>query len=216
MKPHDDTQHMTPNTACPARAARWACRQRYYGALFLLAALTPTALAGPNRHVTDANVLYELEQYQEALDIYAGLAKEQPENAALQFNQGAALYQLGQLEEATDAFEAAGRLSDDPKLQALAAYNLGNAACDKAQSLLQESPEEAIEALTQGTRYFKDALAKNSQLSDAAKNSSNKSRTRPKRNWKSSSKSKSSKARTPRRPLSNRPTPRKNHPAPSL
>jgi hypothetical protein len=139
-------------------------------AILMAVAIAPHTFAGPNRHATDANVLYETGQVQDALDIYNGLAEERPDNAALKFNQGAAQYKLGDLESAVSAFESAAELSDNPKLQALASYNLGNCATQKAQAQAAEDPEEAVKTLFQGVRHYKNALAKNAGLGEAANN----------------------------------------------
>ncbi len=138
--------------------------------LLLLLLLVSNTFAGPNREVADANALYATGQFQEALDIYARLAEQQPENAELQFNQGAAQFQLGNLDDAKSAFQTAGQQSDNPFLQALAAYNLGNCAVQEAQGEAQEDPEKAIKTLFQGVRHFKDALARDKELEEAANN----------------------------------------------
>lgn len=137
----------------------------------LIAALgVGAAFAGENTQVTNANVLYQTGDYEAALDIYAKLAEERPEDAALQFNQGAAKYQLGDLKQARRHFESASELSGDARLQALSSYNLGNVACKDAEQLAGQDPQEAIAALERGVRHYKKALAKDRGLDGAAKN----------------------------------------------
>jgi hypothetical protein len=146
------------------------CLKSFSLAILVMLLLAPCAFAGPNREVTDANALYATGQFQEALDIYARLAEQQPENAELQFNQGAAQFQLGNMDDAKSAFQAAGQQSDNPSLQALSAYNLGNCALQTAQEEAGEDPEKAIKTLFQGVRHFKDALSRDKNLEEAANN----------------------------------------------
>jgi len=126
--------------------------------------------AAPNRDVTAANALYGAGNYQEALDAYNRLAEERPESPELQFNRGAAYYQLGDMAKAREAFEQAGVLAEDASLQALSAYNLGNVAFKDGQTKAAENPEEAIEALNQSLGHYKEALARDRSLDAAANN----------------------------------------------
>ncbi len=137
-----------------------------------LAALfvTGAVWAGPNREVTEANALYGAGNYQEALDAYERLAGARPESPELQFNRGAAHYQLGDLAKAREAFEQAGALAEDARFQALSAYNLGNCAFKEGQAKAAENPEEALTSLDQSVGYYKDALARDESLDAAANN----------------------------------------------
>lgn len=140
------------------------------GLLLALAAPVPRAGAAANKTVEAANAQYRDGNYQEALDTYARLAEKSPENAELQFNQGAALYKLGDVNQARQSFEKASLLSDDPRLQALSAYNMGNCAFESAREKMGEKPEDAIADLNRSVQHYKDALARNKELADAAHN----------------------------------------------
>lgn len=126
--------------------------------------------AGSNPEVDRANALYGAGNYQEALDVYDRLAKEQPDNPALQFNRGAALYQLGDLPKAREAFEQAGVLSEDAQLQARSAYNLGNCAFKEGQEKVAQDPDAAMASLNRSMGYYKDALARDKSIDAAAHN----------------------------------------------
>lgn len=136
----------------------------------LVCGLSAGARAGSNPEVEAANQLYEQGHFQEALVAYARMAQKRPESAELQFNQGAAFYQLGDLERARAAFEAAAALSEEETLKAASAYNLGNCALTEGQARATEKPDEAIAALNESLGYYKDALARDKSLSQAANN----------------------------------------------
>ena len=127
---------------------RHAARMVLAGALLL----SGHVWAGSNPEVDKANSLYSAGNYQEALEVYERLAQEQPDNPALQFNRGAALYQLGDLPKAREAFEQAGVLSEDAHLQAQSAYNLGNCAFKEGQEKVAQDPDAAL-------RYVETILA---------------------------------------------------------
>jgi len=126
--------------------------------------------AASNAEVAAANALYTEGSYEAALETYTRLLESHPERAELEFNRGAAAFQLGDVAAAREAFERAALLSDDPALQALSAYNMGNCNFAEAQQKVGEDPEAAIASLNQSVRYYKDALARNRALPDAAHN----------------------------------------------
>jgi len=139
-------------------------------AVFLSVGLAHHVSAAENSEVARANALYANGSFQEALDAYSRLAEERPESAELQFNRGAAEFQVGNIDGAREAFEEASVLSDDPEIQALCSYNMGNCTFNEAQQQLEMDPEAAMATLNQSIRYYKDALARNRDLSDAAHN----------------------------------------------
>ena len=99
----------------------------------LLAGIAMQA-AAVERAAADARAQYEAGNFAGALETYSQLADENPENAALEFNRGAARYQLGELDLARESFERAGLLTEDVSLQARCAYNMGNCAYQQAQA----------------------------------------------------------------------------------
>lgn len=123
-----------------------------------------------NRDIVEANALYGAGKFEEALKVYDRLAEERPESPELQFNRGAALYNMGDFGKARDAFEQAGILSKDPSIQALSAYNSGNCALQEGQSKAAENPEEALSTLGRSLGYYKDALSRDNSLEAAAHN----------------------------------------------
>lgn len=132
--------------------------------------LSAPVWAGANRDVERANALYAAGKFEEAAEVYERLAQERPESPELQFNRGAAHYQLGDLSKAREAFEQAGVLSKDGGLQARSAYNLGNCAFKEGQEKVAQDPESAISSLNQSMGYYKDALSRDKSLEAAAHN----------------------------------------------
>lgn len=139
--------------------------------LAALIALVPAAAFGAsNRSVADANALYRDGKFEDALKTYTEMAEKAPESPELQFNRGAAQFQLGDISAAKAAFEQASLLTEDPLLQALCSYNMGNCAVAEAGQQGAEDPKAALASLDQSLRYYKDALAHNSKLDKAAHN----------------------------------------------
>jgi tetratricopeptide (TPR) repeat protein len=83
------------------------------------------------------NSLFELEQYEEAIEAYARAIEIKPDYDSAWYNRGLALYNLGRLEEAIEAYARAIEIKPDHDLawnnRGSALYNLGRL-------------EEAIEA----------------------------------------------------------------------
>lgn len=55
----------------------------------------------------EANVLYQAESWQEAVEAYESIAKREPENARAQFRLGVVLHRLGRYQEALEAYQKA-------------------------------------------------------------------------------------------------------------
>jgi Ca-activated chloride channel family protein len=145
----------------------------FASSLLLTAALAVPAIpvfAAANRPVEAANSQYREGNYAEALKTYTELAEERPDSPEIQFNRGTAQFQLGDLDAARAAFEEASLLSDDPALQALCSYNLGNCSVAEAGTKGPEDPKAALASLSESLRYYKDALARNNKLGEAAHN----------------------------------------------
>ena len=91
----------------------------------------------------EAKERYQLKQYEEALRLYRDALLERPESAALHFNTGDALYQLGKPDEALEQFERASATSKKTQLKADAFFNMGKTLFQ------QESFGPAAEAFKQ-------------------------------------------------------------------
>ncbi|MSP62104.1 MAG: VWA domain-containing protein [Myxococcales bacterium] len=113
--------------------------------VLVLLALAP-ALAGfellerPNPDVEEGNRLLAAGKAAEALTAYDRALDARPDDPAIHYDRGAALYALGRLPEAQREFQRASEESTDPSLRADAIYNMGNAL------LKQERPKEALAA----------------------------------------------------------------------
>jgi Ca-activated chloride channel homolog len=110
-------------------------RRRDLAALGALVALLAGAwepLQSRNRTVEEGNARLQAGQAKEALDLYDRAAARMPDDPALHFDRGAALYALGRLDEAGQEFLRATEARDGA-LKAAAFYNLGNTFLKKKQ-----------------------------------------------------------------------------------
>lgn len=92
-----------------------------------------------------ANEAYREGDYAKAAELYQNALESDPENPRLHFNLGNALANLGRTEEAVEAYERFKSLTDDPRQQALAEYNIGKLYSDS-------------EELDKAADHFKNAL----------------------------------------------------------
>ncbi len=104
-----------------------------------------------------ANAAFERGNYAEAVQLYRQAIEQDPDNAKLHFNLGSALNQLGQKDEASEAYSRFTELTDSPLDQSLADYNMGRMLAD------DENYEEALD-------YFRNALRNNPADEDARHN----------------------------------------------
>jgi len=114
--------------------------------------------------------LYQEGKYQEAHDRYETLLKRRPDSSALQFNKGTTDYALGEYDAAIASFGEA-LTTRDPKLRALAEYNLGTALLQRALQRDESKEEEPRKAdLTNAIQHLDEALKLNPKQEDAAAN----------------------------------------------
>jgi len=101
-----------------------------------------------------ANEAYNRGDYREAVELYRQAIEQDPENARLHFNLGKSLYELGQIEEAMEAYNRYKNIAETSADQSLADYNQGRMLAD------QEMYDEAL-------NYFREALINNPEDEDA-------------------------------------------------
>ena len=129
--------------------------------LFLLA---PTALASP----ADARRAMERDDFRTALRLYEKLLKEQPENARLHYNAGAAAYRAGEFEKAKNHFNSTLASPDAPlSLQQQAFYNLGNAMFRLGETT--DNPDDKAKQWIDALKKYEGALELSQQLDNTPK-----------------------------------------------
>ena len=129
--------------------------------LFLLA---PTALASP----ADARRAMERDDFRTALRLYEKLLKEQPENARLHYNAGAAAYRAGEFEKAKNHFNSTLASPDAPlSLQQQAFYNLGNAMFRLGETT--DNPDDKAKQWIDALKKYEGALELSQQLDNTSK-----------------------------------------------
>ncbi|MEC8972438.1 MAG: VWA domain-containing protein [Verrucomicrobiota bacterium] len=129
--------------------------------LFLLA---PTALASP----ADARRAMERDDFRTALRLYEKLLKEQPEDARLHYNAGAAAYRAGEFEKAKNHFNSTLASPDAPlSLQQQAFYNLGNAMFRLGETT--DNPDVKAKQWIDALKKYEGALELSQQLDNTPK-----------------------------------------------
>jgi Ca-activated chloride channel homolog len=104
-----------------------------------------------------ANEAYENGNYASAAELYRQAIQSNPDDARLYFNLGNSLAQIGRVEEAQQAYEQFKSMTDNPREQSLADYNIGN--------LYSESQQ-----LDAAADYYRQALMNNPDDDDARHN----------------------------------------------
>ena len=129
--------------------------------LFLLA---PTALASP----ADARRAMERDDFGTALRLYEKLLKEQPEDARLHYNAGAAAYRAGEFEKAKNHFNSTLASPEAPlSLQQQAFYNLGNAMFRLGETT--DNPDDKAKQWIDALKKYEGALELSQQLDNTPK-----------------------------------------------
>ena len=129
--------------------------------LFLLA---PTALASP----ADARRAMERDDFGTALRLYEKLLKEQPEDARLHYNAGAAAYRAGEFEKAKNHFNSTLASPEAPlPLQQKAFYNLGNAMFRLGETT--DNPDDKAKQWIDALKKYEGALELSQQLDNTPK-----------------------------------------------
>lgn len=142
--------------------------------LVLVAFPTNGYAASAKALVAEGNQNYTAEDYQGALDAYEKAAEAAPESPLPDYNRGAALYQLGEYENAKAAFQDAvlnSHASDrETELDAIGEYNLGNCAFREAEQHLAVDPQAALGLLEQSVEHYRNALTAQPEFESAAYN----------------------------------------------
>lgn len=87
------------------------------------------------------------------------------------YNAGLDALESGDTAAATRLFESArSRAGDDAELHFRATYNLGWAQAEAAEPLLEQAPEQALEALQRAAGWFQQAVARRPEHEDARAN----------------------------------------------
>jgi Ca-activated chloride channel homolog len=139
---------------------------------FLLLLLPVSQAAETGRAlIQQGNAHYAAGRYAEALKCYEAAAGQSvvAGSAELQHDRAAALFKLGQVDEARDLWV---RLKDSPdaRFEARTRYNLGN--CDYADALTaaQQDGQKAVKLLGQAAEQYREALQLDPTLNDARAN----------------------------------------------
>lgn len=130
----------------------------------LAAALAGGALTGGALWASDASLAeeggreYAAGNFAKALEIYDEALKSAAtgNRAPLLFNRANALYRLGRLAEAEEAYREAA--AADGGLSRDSAFNQGNAAWQAARTLQEKEPQKALEGMTRSEALFRRAL----------------------------------------------------------
>ena len=113
-----------------------------------------------------AEEAYNKKDYTMATEEYRAAVKEDPENAQLQFNHGAAAYKDKKYDEAMRAFQAV--LNDkEISLQNQAYYNTGNTLYRKGQGTEKSNPKETIKRWEESIQAYEGALKLDQDDKDA-------------------------------------------------
>lgn len=122
--------------------------------------------------IKEGNAQFEIGEPTQALAKYEAALQADPEAVEAAFNRGCALYRLGRLDEAAEAFrrvEAAPTCS--PEVAEAARYNTARALMEKAAGLESGGQwPEALEGYQQASELFGDVARQNAEDADAARN----------------------------------------------
>jgi len=125
-------------------------------ALLITANLSPLLAQNGHQKVTEGNLLFEEEKYNEANTKYRNALLDAPDSPVIHFNIGNVEYKKNNFEEALKAFEKS-LYSDDLLMQSKSYYNIGN-----THYKLNKFPESI--------QFYKKALQLNPNDEDAKYN----------------------------------------------
>ncbi len=138
-------------------------------AFFLLCA-SPFCLAwmNPTRdRITEGNHLFDQGKFDEAISKYGEALVDDPDSPLLNFNMGDANYKAGKYAEATASFSRVRASDDEPKRQARAAYNIGNAQYRLGAAAEAEKPQDALQAYAAALVAYRRAIGADPTDQDA-------------------------------------------------
>ncbi len=118
--------------------------------------------------VAEANRAFANGEYHAALEGYAAAAVALPQSPQIAYNQGVALYKLGDYTQAREAFNRA-MVTENTKLEEMAKFNLGNVAYAEALKN-RANPGEAVRLLKTAIGHYQDAFELDPNDDDAQAN----------------------------------------------
>jgi Ca-activated chloride channel family protein len=144
---------------------------RYYPILYLVSCILFIAWINPLADRTKAgNRLYNRELYDEAMTKYTEVLVDSPNSPYMHFNIGNAAYKKEDYEEAIKSYTRTASTAPDAVLESKAYYNLGN--CKYRQGRLKENTNlgEAISLYREALDYYKQALDRSPEDTNAKYN----------------------------------------------
>lgn len=118
---------------------------------------------------SEAEDAYAEENYLKASELYQEHLKQQPDNQALHYNYGTAVYKNNLYDEAIASFSQALK-GEDLSIQSKAYFNRGNAHFQKGVESQQADPQNTIEQWEQAIQSFEGALKLNPNDTQASEN----------------------------------------------
>ncbi|UCG35657.1 MAG: tetratricopeptide repeat protein [Candidatus Omnitrophota bacterium] len=138
--------------------------------IFLSLMMIPLSFAAKGeKEIIKANKLYSEGEFREALKVYSEALALNPNSDVINFNRATALYKTGNYREAGAGFTNV-LITDNPKLQAKATYNIGNSKYKQGE--LKESTDltQAISLYTEALNYYRRAIELDEEDRDAKYN----------------------------------------------
>ena len=137
-----------------------------FGTVWLLCGF----LGGDSAHqlVENGNTLYAEARYQDALSAYQQAERSEPESGEVQYNLGNAYFRQFELARATESYKRA-LLMGHERIQALAAYNLGNVRYQQSLNAMRTF-KDAVRHIKISIRYYRESLTLDASFADARYN----------------------------------------------
>ena len=127
-------------------------------------------IGGNSAHqlVEDGNTFYSEARYQDALSAYQRAEQSEPESGEIQYNLGNAYFRKFELARATESYKRA-LLMGNERIQALAAYNLGNVRYQQSLNAMRTF-KDAMRHIKISIRYYRESLTLDPAFADARYN----------------------------------------------
>ncbi len=117
------------------------------------------AWMNPTRdRIAEGNRLFNQGKFEDATSKYGEALLDDPDSPLLNFNMGDANYKAGKYAEATASFSRVRAGDDQPKRQASAAYNIGNAQYRLGAAAEADKPQDALQAYAAALAAYRRAL----------------------------------------------------------
>lgn len=139
--------------------------------LLVLIVAAPAGAVWPGEAVRQGNTLYEVGDFDAAVQQYDAAAQALPNAAAVHFNLGNALFKQQQFNAAVEHYaRALMTAAPGPAgLEGRLKYNLGNVAYQRALQALPDA-QQALPHLQSAMTYYRDSLEVDPQQRDARYN----------------------------------------------